>query len=787
MHPNLLTHRTRLHGDQSIAVVGFGGFGRSVVQLVRQELDRLGVPDDRFACLAFEPGAPATDVGVAMAPFQASDYLAQPENAALRRAVSHLAEPALPDVVAHSEHVPAAALVAFHRWDESLVTQRMRATLDGLRTANPNGRLTCIVVAALGSGTTAGMVVPFLFRIRDHLRVRNVRLEVVFLTPAAPDDSTGDAASAAAAGVAQRNAVAAAMLWEQVLRGEGDFVYPGKDGVREDKSFRGPLPDRTWVFCAGAGGTMHPEPVAASVVASCITTLVRTPLGADLESARADHTETVLERGWKDGRGVGHPSALLTMNVAGLKLDCFPAIFHLRAVRTFLAEITRSLPPEGEAAVRDGVEACLRDSRLYDDAIVEDLGIGARPVTRDEVAAANPPQQELHAWLSRRLEEDVGRLVAMANGRHDPGPAEELLDRARLSIGTRAAAIANGGDGYLSAAILFYQTLQKRLESARASVVHRADLARDELGTTPNRDRLNVLLERLERDTVRGEGSRFSLIERFVATITVSVPTQVRKILEVATEIRGHAQVVAAGTVLSTVYDKLAQFCVRQREELQQRLYQLNNAAAQCMRDEELVQRSARAAFTYQRARFEPLVDHLCAVLRQRVTLPSTAEVIAGLGGDLPGFVGREPQLLNGILAAVHVDAAALAVATDAVLASDPAVRDALKESLAQFFPIVPVDRERLGDAATVRARVVVCTRQVYAAHAEDVFEGYRHVATDDPYDILCTDHEEGLPFAALVPMRRAFERYRALVEEDRAAAGHPTAELAVTLTPLDA
>jgi hypothetical protein len=790
MRQNLLTNHTRLHHDQSVVVVGFGAFGRTVAEHARQEFGRLGVPGDRFACLAFDPAVKAArgdgDPAVALPAFQARDYIGDAANESLCTAVAHAPVAALDDAAAQSEREPTAALVTFHRWDETTITQRLRATVDSVRSANPDGRITCVVVAALGSGTTTGMAIPFLFRVHDHLRMRNVGLHVVFVTPDARPEA-GDASGTPVQGDdAARNAAAAAMLWEHVQRGDTDIVYPGKSGVREDKTFRGPIADRTWVFSAGTGSATHSEAVVASIVASALVTLLRTPLGAALESERSDYGETVLEHGWRDARGVAHPTQLAAMNVGGLKLDCFPAIFHLRAARAFLDEVTRTLPPEREAAVRDTVDDCLADARLYDDAIVEDLGVGARPVTREEIAAAKLSQDALHAWLSQRLEDDVGRLVTMANGRHDPGPTEVLLDRARLAISVRAAAIANSPEGYLPGAIVFYRALQKRLETARASVLHRADLARNELGTTPNRDRLNVLLERLQRDTAP-PSSRFGIIERFVSTITVSVPTQVRKILEVATEIRGHAQIVAAGTVLATVYDKLAHFCETQREELQGRLYQLNNAAAQSMRDEELIQRSARAAFTYQRARFEPLIEHLCVELRRQVPMVSTADVIARVGGDLPGFAGREARLLDGVLAAVQVDAAGLAHATDGVFATDPAVRDALKESLAQFVPIVHVDRDHLGAHTTARLRFVLCTQRVYDAHREDVFEGYRHIATDDPYDILCTDHEDGLPFAALVPMRRAHATYRALVEEGRAAAAHPTAELAAALTPLDA
>ena len=75
---------------------------------------------------------------------------------------------------------------------------------------------------------------------------------------------------------------------------------------------------------------------------------------------------------------------------------------------------------------------------------------------------------------------------------------------------------------------------------------------------------------------------------------------------------------LGTASVLASVYEQLGQFCESQRQELQGRLYALNNATSMCLREEELTARATRAAFTYQRARFEPLVEHLWEVLRRR-------------------------------------------------------------------------------------------------------------------------------------------------------------------------
>lgn len=791
MLQNLLTPPSRFSEDQSLVLVAFGGFGRYVLHLLRQEFTRRRVPEDRVFFLAFDTdgshrddaeGQLAAEQLVHLEPFQGDVYLATRENDALRQAVSHLPESARREIAAGCKGLPGVGFVAFHRYDETVVTSRLRALVDEARAKNPGGKIKCLAVAGLGGGVSNGMTVPCLFRVREQLKHKKVRLEVFLATTEGHHGLQNVSEEKLV-----RNCVAGAMLWEQVMLGERDFAYPGKEGVREDKTFRGPLQHRTWIFSGGAGNTTYSYPVIASIMANCIAALETTRLGSYLDGDRVNYAEDVLDRVWKGPQDGRHPTQLLAMNVAGLKADCFPPLFHLRAVRAFIDDVTRSLPPEGETRVREQADACLRDARLTDAGIVADLGIGARPVSREEIAAARLPQEKLHGWLAARLEEDVGTLVQLAQQGGGPPATEVLLDRARLAVSRRASALANGPEGYLPGAILFYQTVQRHLEARRQAVLERAEVARRELGTTPNRDRLNVLLERLRRDTVPAGGSPFGVVERFVATLTVSVPTQVRKILEVAGEIRSHALSLASSAVLASVYEKLAHYCEKQREELQGRLYALNNVASVCMREEELLQRAARGAFTYQRARFEPLVEHLWQALRERLPLPAPPEVIARLGGDLPAFLGTEKQVLERLLGALQVDPAQLAAAADELFAADPMVRDVLKESLAQFFPTIQVDRDRFPSLETARSRFVLCTRRMYEAHGDDVFDGYHHLETENPWNVLCTEHEEGLPFIALTYMQRIQAEYRAQLEQGRAALGHLTADLAASLQMLDA
>jgi hypothetical protein len=238
------------------------------------------------------------------------------------------------------------------------------------------------------------------------------------------------------------------------------------------------------VFSGGAGSTTYPYPVIASIVANSISTLELTRLGSYLDGDRVNYSEDLLERVWKGAQGGKHPTALLTMNVAGLKTDCFPVLFHLRAVRSFADEVTRSLTAEEETAVREEVETCLRDSRINDDGIVADLGIGARPVTREENrdgarAAGEAPRLALGAPRGRcrsALEARRRRGADAADrGARRPGAARDRCP---------CAGARERSGGWLPGAIQFYAGVQKTLEANRTAVLERGRLARTELGST---------------------------------------------------------------------------------------------------------------------------------------------------------------------------------------------------------------------------------------------------------------------------------------------------------------
>ena len=789
----------RLSDDESLVLLGLGGFGRHVLQILGQDFERLGVTSERAILLGIDllgttPGSgvsaahaaagdpnPRGMVCLWLPPFDGQTYVTNPENASLQAAVSHLPPDLLHALAAGRAGLPGLGLVAFHRYDETLVTHRVQAALDEARARNPGGRIKCLVVVSLSDGFATGLMVPLLFRIRDHLKLRKVRLEVFLATgeghrvePDVPVEQ------------AEHNGVAAAMLWEQILLGERDLPYPGKEGVREDRCGRGPLAHRMWIFSGSGGSTQDAQPAVASIVANCISTLETTRLGGYLDGERVHYTEDVLERTWRGRSGGKHPSALLAMSVGGIRIDCLPGIVHLRGARRFLDAVTGSTRSDGIGAIQAAATACLDDAGITEDTLVRELGIGENALTHAQVREAGLPQDKLYAYLRRRLDEDLGGLLAVADDARRPAGMDAVLQRTQDTIRARGRTVANDPGAYLPGAVLFYQAAGRRLEELRQQAAQRGERTRADMAASTDRRRLDHLLERLKSDTVFDPGERPGLFERFVATITVSVPTQVRKIVEVTAGVRGLALELASATMACQVYENLIRFCDREREALQAKLYVLNHATSLCLREEEHIQRAGRAAFTYQRGRFEPLLELLWQRAAEKMQLPAPPDVLDRLGGDLVELVGDEQETLQRILDAVRPDIAQLAETTDQVMASETLVREALQESLVQFFPTVRLDRERFPTLETVRARFVLCTRRMYEAHRHDLFAGYHHLETDNPYNVLVTEHEEGIPFLLLAHMVRTHGVYKAQRGQESTTRAHAMAAWAAELPLLD-
>lgn len=779
-----VTSPVRLHEDQSLIVIGIGGFGRYVLHILSQELDRLRIPENRRFFVAFDEATsdPArrgpADYTVRLDDFDHDAYVAS-TGEELQGEMSHLPDGTLRDDRGVRNTLPGRGFVTFHRYDEAAITRHTAGLVDAARAANPTGRVKCIVVYGMGDGLAGGMAIPFLFRMQEHLRHNKVRLEVFLAT------------SEAYRGVddipirqLENNCVAHAMLWEHVLRGDEDLVYPDKPGVRESRRFRGPLPHRTWLFSAGSGSAHHPYPVVASIVANCITTLELTRLGSYLDGDRVHYGEDLLERHWTGPQGVPHPTSLLTMNVAGLKADSLPALYHLRTARDFVDTVTQALSESAESHVRETAMGGLVDTGICDPDLLEELEVGRDALTHEVIDAHRPGDTEAYEFVRERLDRDLGVLYALADGSAMPDKTEDVVQRAQIAIANHARRIAGRANGYLPGAVLYYRTAQQHLETQKQQCAQRLEQARRELADSRDRQRLERLLERLQKDTRCDPDHKPNMFERFVSTISVSVQTQVRKIVEVTNSVRELAYVAGSSGILTTVYERLARFCEAECESLQNTAYALNNVMARCAREEEMLQRVSRGAFVYQKARFGVLVERLTTRLGNELGKPDATEVVDRLGG-LVDLGSNDAAMFRRVMDAVRPDARQLADAADRLMTHEPLVTDAVKESLTQFVATVRFDRERFRGLETARSRYVLCTKAMYETH-RDLFDGYHHLETDNPYNVLFTQHQEGLPFLAIAYMGEIASRYRDEPPEVRAQA-HAQASFVASLPALDA
>ncbi len=776
----ILEPPVRLHADEALILLGIGGFGRRTLQILGQEFARLGMPEAQVFWLGVDAerasrratDIPDSQVFLRLQEFDRAAYLqAHPS---LQEALSHLPSAAWPPEGCSG--LPGLGLLAFHHDDETHVTRRLLALIDEARAKNPQRWLRCCVVFALDDAFAGGAAVPHLFRDHEHMLHRKVALDVFLAVDsgepgrAAPHDDEARACVS----------VASAMLWERVLLGDQDIFYPGKDGVREDRLFRGPLQTRTWIFSENLGS----QSALASVVAGCIETLAVTPLSRRLEAERVRYAEDLLERVVAGSRGARHPTALLSMAVAGLKVDCLPAIVHLRAARRVVEALTQALTEQEEEEVRGDALRFLAEAGIVDKAILSELRVGENPFTVEEIDMAPASREGLHAFVNRRLQEDLGTLLAIGEGMRRPVALAALLERLQAAIAAQARALAGRQELPPLAAMHFYRTVEKQIEAMRQRALARQQSSHQVLATTGDRKRLEALQERLLGDTKRTD-KRPSVLQRFASTITISVPTQLRKIVEVASGVRANALDLASATLLSDVFVRLLHFCEKQREELQGAFQTLHNVASLCAREEERVQRASRSAFTYRRARFEALIERLAARLGADAAPAAAPDCASPLRADLLSGRGDEEGWFTRALESTRPDLDTLAAAVDAAMAAEPLVREAIKESLTQFRPSILVDRDRFATLETERERFVLCTRRLFAAH-EDLFDGFQHLETENPFNILVTEHEEGLPFLALASERRHHETYRVAHAEGRTTLAHAQAACAKELPLLD-
>ena len=373
---------------------------------------------------------------------------------------------------------------------------------------------------------------------------------------------------------------------------------PTRQGRRaRRRAHRGPLQHRTYIFSGGAGN--RPTVPGRRLHRRQLHRDARNdPPRCRTWTATASTTPT-LER-VEAGPGGKRPAALLSMNAAGLKADALPDFFALRATRGFIDDVSRVQPAEedGHPAPKRASGSALdrrrdrRRSRHRREAVT-----GNR---RRTLAAGKAARLSLLALGRRRRRVDrSGRGARSAPHHRRPrGPRPPRNQRARDgpgAVGRRAICRAR------SCSIKRCRSVSRF--SSRIGVGALYGGAPRTRNVAPAGHDYDVLLERLHSDTVP-EGAAASSNDSSANTATVSVPTQIRKIFsksppksaatpETWRPPRAVRGVRATGALLR----EAARGAARTALHPQQRRVVF-------AREEELMQRSARGAFPYQRARF---------------------------------------------------------------------------------------------------------------------------------------------------------------------------------------
>ena len=106
---------------------------------------------------------------------------------------------------------------------------------------------------------------------------------------------------------------------------------------------------------------------------------------------------------------------------------------------------------------------------------------------------------------------------------------------------------------------------------------------------------------------------------------------------------------------------------------------------------------------------------------------------------------------------------------------------------LDQFFMTIKLDRDRFPTLETSRSYFVVCTKAFYEKYKDDLLEGYIHIDTNNPFNVIVTQHEEGFPFIAMSYLHRINEEFKELRAHGKSALGHIMGNLDEKLPLLDA
>ncbi len=787
MLKNLISASNKFYEDQALIFLTFGGFGRYTLSLLSEEFNRLGIPEDKASFLAFDTEQPHRDrvdlereseYFLHLDEFDGDIYVENEENKELKEAVGHIPINLLRDIEGGCKGVPAVGFVAFHKYDDLLITREALRLIDEVRAKNPGKKIKLIIISGMGGSVSNGMTIPFLYRIRNRLREKKIRVEVFLAT----SEGYLGLQNVQETGV-ERNCVASAMLWEYAIAGRNGLIYPGKNGLRDRKMFDGRIAHRMYVFSGGSAETSLKYQAIASTIAQCISTLELTKVGSYLDGDRVNYSAHILEREWEGKTGNPHPTALMTMNVAGLKGDCLPQIFHLHLVKRFIEGLLTPITHENGEKIKGKAISSFLENSLNEDDILDRFKIEIPILTPETINQASVSQENIYEFLKEKIDDTHERAAKDFEKKKKLEEVSWFMEKVIGSFSEKGDEIVLKSADRLKGGLLFYEKIASLIDDKVKNVTDGISKVEKELFEGTNQKTLNSLLERLE--TVTKKKGIGDIVVKLGQSPTVSL---VNQIIDIESRIQQQKTEKYNYLMLQHVYNALFKFLQEQQDILRNALYKHNNIVSQIDREIEKIKRIGRSAFTYNKSKFDELTEHLMEEIYSKLEVVSTQEVIEQLGSPIPenDSPGRK-DYLEKLLEIIRPDQNQLTRLVDDLFCRDQKVYEYIKTMLSQFFMTLKLDRDRFPTLETSQSFFVMCTKGFYEKYKDDLLEGYSHIETENPFNVILTKHEEGFPFIAMSYLHRINEDFKELHAHGKSSIGHIMGNLDSKLPLLDA
>ena len=788
MLKNLISASNRFYEDQALIFMTFGGFGRYVLSILNAEFRRLGIPEDKVSFLAFDTEKPHRDqlnheseseYFIHLDEFDGDVYIKNKENDELRKGVNHIPINLLHDIEGGCKGVPGVGFVAFHKYDDLVIRREALRLIDDVRAKNPGKRIKLIIISGMGGSVSNGMTIPFLDKIRNRLKEKKVRIEVYLATSEGYIGLQNVQEQSV-----ERNCVASAMLWEYAIAGRNGLTYPGKNGFGSKKMFNGKIAHRVYVFSGGSAETALKYQAIAATIAQCITTLEMTKVGSYLDGDRVNYSAHILEREWQGKNGNPHPTALMTMNAAGLKGDCLPQIFHLHTAKRFIEDLIKPLSHQEEEKAKAKALSSFLENSLNEDDILDLFKIEIPMLTAESINQSSVSQENIYEFLKDKIDEIRESAAKDFERKKKLEEVSYFIEKVIDTFLKKGDELVLRSGNYLKGGLVFYEKLTSLLDEKINKVTEDISKVEKELFEGTHQKTLNSLLEKLA-----GVTKKKNAIGELVVKLSQSpVISLVNQIIDVSSKIEQQKREKYNHLLLQYIYNALLTFLQEQQDILKSAIFNYNRIISQIDREADKIKRIGRSSFTYNKTEFDELTKHLIEKIYSELEMISTQEVIEQLGSPIPEDGSLEEEdYLEKLLKITRPDIGQLTKLVDDLFCKDQQVYDYIRTMLDQFFMTIKLDRDRFPTLETSRSYFVVCTKAFYEKYKDDLLEGYIHIDTNNPFNVIVTKHEEGFPFIAMSYLHRINEEFKELHAHGKSALGHIMGNLDDKLPLLDA